>query len=196
MSNTLRYAAVTAALLAGTAAAHAQVYVAPDYYAPAPVVVAPAPAPAIVAPAAPGVIVAEPAPMAAEIVTAPAIAAPRAVVAAPRETVGETVIEQRLPPERHIIRRHARVTPVHLTHAQRRDVVRTIRYERPAPVVRESTAVTYTVGSVLPQSIPVYAMPREVVYEAPALRSYDYTTVGNRVLLVDPGSHAVVDELY
>src|SRR5690349_11953743 len=136
MSNTLRFAAVTAALLAGTAAAHAQVYVAPDYYAPAPVVVAPAPAPAIVAPA-PGVIVAEPAPMEAEIITAPAIAAPPAVVAAPRETVGETVIE-RLPPERHI-RRHARVTRVHLTHAQRRDVVRTIRYERPAPVVREST---------------------------------------------------------
>jgi hypothetical protein len=191
MSNTLRYAAVAAALLAGTAAAHAQVYVAPDY-APAPVVVAPA-APAIVAPA-PGVIVAEPAPMAAEIVTAPVVAAPPAVVAAPRETVGETVIE-RLPPERHIIR-HARATRVHLTHAQRRDVVRTIRYERPAPVVRERTAVSYTVGSVLPQSIPVYTMPRDVVYEAPALRSYAYTTVGDRVLLVDPGSHTVVDELY
>jgi len=191
MSNTLRYAAVAAALLAGTAAAHAQVYVAPDY-GPAPVVVAPA-APAIIAPA-PDVIVTEPAPMAAEIVTAPAIAAP-VVVAPPRETVGTTVIE-RLPPERHIIHRHARTTRVHLTHAQRRDVVRTIRYERPAPVVRERTAVNYTVGSVLPQSIPVYTMPREVVYEAPALRSYAYTTVGDRVLLVDPGSHTVVDELY
>jgi len=191
MSNTLRYAAVAAALLAGTAAAHAQVYVAPDY-GPAPVVVAPA-GPAIVAPA-PGVIVAEPAPMAAEIVTAPVIAAPPAVVAAPRETVGETVIE-RLPPERHI-QRHARVTRLHLTNAQRRDVVRTIRYERPAPVVRESTAVSYTVGSVLPRSIPVYSMPRDVVYEAPALRGYDYTTVGDRVLLVDPASSTVVDTLY
>ena len=193
MTNTLRYAAVAAALLAGTAAAHAQVYVAPDY-APAPVVVAPGPAPAIVAPA-PGVIVAEP-PMAAEIVTAPVIAAPPAVVAARRETVGETVIE-RLPPERHIIHRHARTTRVHLTHAQRRDVVRTIRYERPAPVVRESTAaVSYTVGSVLPRSIPVYSMPRDVVYEAPALRGYEYTTVGDRVLLVDPASSTVVDTLY
>jgi hypothetical protein len=63
-------------------------------------------------------------------------------------------------------------------------------------VVRESTAVSYSVGSVLPQSIPVYSMPRDVVYEAPALRSYAYTTVGDRVLLVDPGSHTVVDELY
>ena len=45
-------------------------------------------------------------------------------------------------------------------------------------------------------NLPVYTMPRDVVYEAPALRSYAYTTVGNRVLVVDPGSHMVVDELY
>jgi hypothetical protein len=196
MSNTLRYAAVGAALLAGTAAAHAQVYVAPDY-GPAPVVVAPAPPPAVVAPApAPGVIVAEPAPMTEEIVTAPAIAAPPTVITAPRETVGETLIEQQTIPQRRIIHRHSHLTRVHLTRTQRREVVRTIRYERPAPVLRERTAVSYTVGSVLPRTVPVYSMPSEVVYEAPALRSYAYTTMGDRVLLVDPGSNTVVDELY
>lgn len=193
VSNTLRFAAVAAALLAGTAATHAQVYVAPDY-APAPVVVAPAPAP-IIAPA-PGVIVAEPAPMAEEIVTAPAIAAPAAIVPAPRETVGETVIERQTVPERRVIRRHAPLTRAHLTRTQRREVVRTIRDERPAPAVRESTSVSYTVGSVLPQAMPVYSMPSNIVYEAPALRSYAYTTVGDRVLLVDPGSRMIVDELY
>lgn len=220
MSNTLRYATLAAALLAGTAAAHAQVIVTPDtyvapapayvapapaYVAPAPAYVAPAPAyvapaPAYVAPApyvaaTPGVVVAQPAPMAEDIVTAPAITTSRTVVTEPRETFGQTVTEERVPQPRTIHRR-ARVSRVHLTPTQRRDVLRTVRYERPAPAVRETTSVSYSVGSVLPSAVPIYGMPQQVVYEAPALRGYDYALAGDRMLVVEPATHMVVDEIY
>jgi hypothetical protein len=208
MSNPLRYATLAAALLAGTAAAHAQVVIMPDGYtapavvAPAPTIITPAPAyvapaPAYVAPApayvapAPDVIVTEPAPS-TEIVTVPAITTSRTVVTRPRETVGQTVVEERVPQPR-VNHRRARSTKVTLTPTQRREVLRTIRYERPA-AVRET--VSYSIGSPLPTTVPIYAMPQQVVYEAPALRGYDYTLIGNRMVVVEPTSRTVVADIY
>ena len=184
MTNTLRLAALGAALLAGTAAASAQTVITTDPdYAP-PVVVAPAPAyiapaPAYVVPApAPGVVV-EQAPVEEERIVTP-------------EVRRETIVQPA--PERRIIRRHV-TTQVRLTTRQRHDVLRTIRYERPARrTVTER--VDYRVGGALPASVPVYAMPQQVVYEAPSLRGYEYTMVGDRMLVVEPGSNTVVDELY
>jgi len=173
MNNTLRYTAIAAALLAGTAAASAQTVITtePDYAAP-PVVVAPAP----------GVVV--------EDDDAP-IVERRIVPPAPTiET--ETIVQPA--PERRIIRHRATTTQVRLTTRQRHDVLRTVRVERPARTVTER--VDYRVGAALPASVPVYAMPQQVIYEAPALRGYDYTMVGDRMLVVDPASNMVVDELY
>lgn len=219
----LRTASLGAALLAGTAAAHAQYIVetapgyvgppayvapAPAYVAPAPAYVAPAPAyvaPGYVAPA-PQVIVTRP-PVSEEIVTQPAprtiVASEREIVSEPRTSVRETTIERRAPTRR--IHRSERITPVHLTNRQRRDVLRTIRYERnETPMTRErvvtrtattAPAMSYSVGSRLPAAVPTYAMPREVVYEAPALQGYAYAPVGNRVLVVEPAGNMVVDEL-
>jgi hypothetical protein len=214
MSNFLRYASLGAALLTGTAAAHAQTvivqdpgYVAPAYAAPAPAYVAPRvvavpAAPAYVAPA-PGVVVAQP-PVVAQtpVIAQPApvtqeiVAQPQTVVTQPRERVQETVIQRS--ETQPAIRRHAHTTRVHLTSRQRREVLRTIRYERTEPAVQRriaTTPVSYSIGSVLPATVPTYAMPREVVYEAPALRSYAYAPLGDRVLLVEPASNVVVDEL-
>jgi hypothetical protein len=180
MTNTLRLAALGAALLAGTAAASAQTVITtdPDYVAP-PIAVAPAPAyvtpaPAYVVPA-PGVVV-EQAPVEEERIVTP-------------EVRRETIV--RPAPERRIIRH---TTQVRLTTRQRHDVLRTIRYERPRRTVTER--VDYRVGTALPASVPLYAMPQQVIYEAPSLRGYDYTMVGDRMLVVDPGSNTVVDELY
>jgi hypothetical protein len=39
-------------------------------------------------------------------------------------------------------------------------------------------------------------MPQQVLYEAPALDAYACAPVGDRVLLVEPASNVVVDELY
>lgn len=191
MSNTLRTAALGAALLAGTAAAHAQTVIVQDpYYGPPPVAVAPAPQ--VIVPAPQRRVVVAPAPLAdeEEEIVSPAVV-PQTAITEP--DVRERIIE-RPAPARRVIQRTVRTTQVRLTHAQRRDVLRTIRYERPAPAVTER--IDYRVGSVLPATVPVYAMPEQVVYEAPNLRGYEYTTIGDRVLLVDPGSGAVVDELY
>ena len=180
MNTTLRTTAVIAALLAGTAAASAQtVYTTgPDYAAP-PVVVEPAPA--YVAPA-PGVVVEE---------DGAPIVERRIVRPAPTiET--ETIVQPA--PERRVIRRAPVTTQVRLTTRQRHDVLRTIRVERPARRVTER--IDYRVGAALPASVPVYAMPQQVVYEAPSLRGYDYTLVGDRMLVVDPASNMVIDELY
>lgn len=185
MNNTLRYTAIAAALLAGTAAASAQTVITtePDYAAP-PVVVAPAPAyvaPAYVAPA-PGVVV--------EDDDAPIVE--RRIVRPAPTIETETIVQPA--PERRIIRHRATTTQVRLTTRQRHDVLRTVRVERPARTVTER--VDYRVGAALPASVPVYAMPQQVVYEAPGLRGYDYTMVGDRMLVVEPGSNTVVDELY
>lgn len=181
MKNSLRYTAIAAALLAGTAAARAQTVIVPaDGYVAPPVAVAPAPSVVVPAPA-PGVIV-EPAPVVEE----------DAVVAAPPPVATETIV--RPAPERRIIRERPRRTEVRLTTRQRHAVLRTVRYERPAR--RVTQRIEYRVGAALPASVPVYAMPQQVIYEAPALRGYDYTMVGDRMLVVDPASSTVVDELY
>ena len=218
MPKLLRYATLGAVLLAGTAAAHAQTvilqeptyaapayvapsYVAPGYVAPGYVAAAPmiAPAPAVVAQPAPiyaqAPYFASPSPMTQEILTRP-----QTIVSQPTERVQETVI-RRSASAPTAIHRSARTTRVHLTSAQRRKALHTIRYERTAtPAIRQSiattTPVTYSVGSVLPATVPTYTMPQQVVYEAPALEGYAYAPVGDRVLLVEPTSNVVVDELY
>ena len=185
MTTTLRYTAIAAALLAGTAAVQAQtVYTTDPDYGPPPVMVAPAPTyvapgPAYAAPA-PEVVIEDDAPIVEQRIVRPA---PRV------ET--ETIVQPA--PERRVIHR-APTTQVRLTTRQRHDVLRTIRYERPAPTVTER--IDYRVGAALPASVPVYAMPQQVVYEAPSLRGYEYTMVGDRMLVVDPASSTVIDELY
>lgn len=179
MTNTLRLAALGAALLAGTTAASAQAVIVTDPYGPPPVTYD---APPVVVAPAPGVVVA-PAPVTEE----------DEVITGPPAVATETIV--RPAPERRIIRHHrAHVTQVRLTPRQRHEVLRTVRYERPAPTVTER--VEYRVGAVLPSSVPVYAMPQQVLYDAPALRGYEYTLVGDRMLVVEPGSNTVVDELY
>jgi len=220
MQGFIRTASIGAALLAGTAAAHAQYVVetAPGYVAPPAYVAAPqayvappayvAPAPAYVAPTyvapAPRVVVQPP--VTEEIVTQPAprtiVATERQEIVQPQASVRETVIERSAPAR--TIHRSSRSTRVHLTTQQRHDVLRTIRYERTAsPIARErvvtrttaAPAVSYSVGTTLPPAVRTYAMPQQVVYEAPALQGYAYAPVGNRVLLVEPASNVVVDEL-
>ena len=185
MSNTLRFAALGAALLAGTSAANAQAVIVTEPDAPPPVTyVAPpayvAPAPTVVIPApGPGVVV-EPAPITEEVVTP-----------APPTIATETIVT---PAPRPAIRRPLRTTEVRLTTRQRREVLHTVRDVRPARRVTER--VSYRVGAPLPATVPLYAMPERVVYEAPALRGYDYAMIGDRMLVVEPASKTVVEELY
>lgn len=83
--------------------------------------------------------------------------------------------------------------PLQLSPAQRTVIYRTVTRERvvpaPAPTVR------YEVGMRVPDTVELQAVPDTVVTEVPAIRSYKYMTVNNRVWLVDPATSQIVAEV-
>ena len=82
--------------------------------------------------------------------------------------------------------------PLELTPVQRRTIYRTIVRERVAPA---EPTVEYRVGARLPDSVWLYSVPQEVAVEVPTIRSYKYMVVNNRVVLVDPATSQVVEEV-
>ena len=80
-----------------------------------------------------------------------------------------------------------------LTPVQRRTIYRTIVRERVAAV--PPPAVEYRIGTRVPAGVELYPVPDTVAVEVPAIRRYKYMTVNNRVVLVDPSTSEVVDEL-
>jgi hypothetical protein len=82
--------------------------------------------------------------------------------------------------------------PLQLTPVQRQTVYRSIVRERVAPV---QPTVTYRVGMRVPETSQLYAVPETVGVEVPAIRSYKYMMVNDRVVLVDPATSEVVGEL-
>ena len=82
--------------------------------------------------------------------------------------------------------------PLQLTPVQRRTVYRTIVRGR---VVPAEPTIEYRVGARLPDSVRLYSVPQEVAVEVPAIRSYKYMVVNNRVVLVDPATSQVVEEV-
>ena len=108
--------------------------------------------------------------------------------------------------------------PLALTPAQRTTIYRTIIPQgrgrgpivrerivtetvAPAPVVRERSvnpppASAYAaVGSRVSDAYALAPMPQSVVATVPAVRSYRYTVINNRLLLVDPATGIVVAEV-
>ena len=82
--------------------------------------------------------------------------------------------------------------PLQLTPVQRRTVYRTIVRGR---VVPAEPTIEYRVGARVPDRVQLYSVPQEVAVEVPAIRSYKYMVVNNRVVLVDPVTSQVVDEV-
>lgn len=82
--------------------------------------------------------------------------------------------------------------PLQLTPVQRQTVYRSIVRER---VTQAQPTVTYRVGMRVPQTTQLYAVPETVGVEVPAIRSYKYMMVNDRVVLVDPATSEVVGEL-
>jgi hypothetical protein len=108
--------------------------------------------------------------------------------------------------------------PLALTPAQRTSIYRTvipqgggrgpIVKERivietvPAPVARErvvtqpaAPAYAYAVGSRVTDAYALAPLPQSVVATVPAVRSYRYMVINNRLLLVDPANGIVVAEV-
>lgn len=70
----------------------------------------------------------------------------------------------------------------------------------PAPtvtrrVVTTPASVELAVGSRLPATVPLYALPQSVSLQIPAVQTYRYAVLDDRVFLVDPVSGLIVDEL-
>jgi hypothetical protein len=82
--------------------------------------------------------------------------------------------------------------PVQLTPVQRQTIYRTIVRER---VVPAPPTVEYRVGTRVPPSVQLYSVPQEVALEVPAIQTYKYMVVNNRVVLIDPATSEVVAEV-
>jgi hypothetical protein len=81
--------------------------------------------------------------------------------------------------------------PLQLTPVQRQTIYRTI-VRRP---VEAQPTIEYRVGTRVPQGARLYEVPQEVGVEVPAIRSYKYMLVNDRVVLVDPATSEVVGEV-
>jgi hypothetical protein len=73
--------------------------------------------------------------------------------------------------------------PLALTPAQRTTIYRT------------GSAYAYAVGSRVGDAYALAPMPQAVVSTVPAVRSYRYMVINNRLLLVDPATGLVVAEM-
>lgn len=82
--------------------------------------------------------------------------------------------------------------PLQLTPVQRQTIYRTIVRERVQPA---QPTVEYRVGMRVPQTTRLYTVPETVAVEVPAIKTYKYMMVNNRVVLVDPATSQVVDEI-
>ena len=112
-----------------------------------------------------------------------------AVVAGATTASAQTTIITREPVESRTV---VTTEPLELTPVQRRTIYRTIVRER---VVPAEPTIEYRVGARLPDSVRLYSVPQEVAVEVPAIRSYKYMVVNNRVVLVDPATSQVVEEV-
>jgi hypothetical protein len=103
----------------------------------------------------------------------------------------QTTIITREPAEtRTVITRES--GPLVLSPTQQTTIYRTVTRER---VVPAPPTVEYRVGMRVPESVTLYGVPESVVTEVPAVRSYKYMTVNNRVWLVDPATSQIVAEV-
>jgi hypothetical protein len=59
----------------------------------------------------------------------------------------------------------------------------------------ELTVAPIAVGSVLPENVPLYAIPQHVALTVPATRPYSYAWLGGRAYLVEPASGTVVADV-
>jgi hypothetical protein len=112
-----------------------------------------------------------------------------AVLAGATTASAQTTIITREPVES---RTAVTTEPLELTPVQRRTIYRTIVREH---VVPAEPTIEYRVGARVPENVQLYSVPREVAVEVPAIRSYKYMVVNNRVVLVDPTTSEVVEEV-
>lgn len=134
------------------------------------------------------------------IVTAPAArvvaAAPLSLTPDQRSIVYRAIAEESGPPAAIVTRRVAPlpITPIETTGAA---IVDDIADDSDAVIAVPAAPVVdqIVVGSRLPASTPVYALPETALTAVPDLGAYRYATIGGRVVLIDPNTGVVVASL-
>lgn len=76
-----------------------------------------------------------------------------------------------------------------LTPEQHTKITGIIRQHKVAPT---QLNVSVRVGTRIPDSVHFYPLPREVFVIYPEWRGYDYITVGDEILVIDPRTHQIV----
>jgi hypothetical protein len=109
-----------------------------------------------------------------------------ALLAGVGDTSAQTTVITREPVETRTV---VTTQPLQLTPVQRETIYRTIVRE---PVETAPPTIEYRVGTRVPAGARLYAVPQDVAVEVPAIRSYRYMRVNNRVVLVDPATSEVV----
>ena len=80
-----------------------------------------------------------------------------------------------------------------LSDEQKRTIVQSVKDAKTAPPRGPAPPEAYAVPSMkLPSSADLRALPDAVTAKMPEMQGYRYSTVGEKVLLVEPGNHVVV----
>ena len=80
-----------------------------------------------------------------------------------------------------------------LSDEQKRAMVASVKDAKTAPPKGTAQPEAYAVPSMqLPSSADMRALPDAVTAKMPEMAGYRYSTIGNKVLLVEPGNHTVV----
>jgi hypothetical protein len=79
--------------------------------------------------------------------------------------------------------------PVGLTSTQRRDIYQDISKLK----TKQTSKFSPKVGEAIPNSITLRPLPRSAAKQVPAVKSYSYAMLGNRVLLVNPNTKTIAD---
>jgi hypothetical protein len=118
-----------------------------------------------------------------------------ALTPAERHIVYQTIVEREVLPVQRVVPPSAYVVPQAQYVAP--PLVSAQVALPTAPVVAQEEVVTpaYAVGSVLPASTPLYAVPQDVALRVPAVQRYGYAYLGGRAYLVDPATDVIVEDV-
>lgn len=115
---------------------------------------------------------------------------------AERHIVYQTIVEREVQPVQRVVPQTQYVVPPAPYVAPQSPLINAQVALPTAPVQDEVVAApTYTVGTVLPASVPLYAVPQDVALRVPAIQRYSYAYVGGRAYLVDPTSAMIVEDV-
>ena len=80
--------------------------------------------------------------------------------------------------------------PANITSEQRTQITRSFSNVHVAPATNVNFAIS--TGTIVPASVEWHDLPVEVVRVVPAYRGYKYILVGNRIVIIEPGTRKIV----